>query len=174
MMQTDDRSFLPWSHQLGPVLRGVVTVIAGVLAAVFGTFAHRMGVSSNIPYGLVIAFVIIGISAWCARSRLDAVGLALHLIASSGTAWLIASASTGDALTPIGFSGSVPYFTQHAGYIWLVGMILLQLGLLFLPPAWFRIEPKVTVPSASVLYAAGRSQSGKNGRNNHNNEETQQ
>lgn len=111
MTQSDDRSILPWSHRLSPVLRGLVTVVAGILCGIVGTFAHRMGASANIPYGLVLAFLILGISAWCARSRLDVVGLALHLIASSGTVWLIAVQSTDDALTPVGFSGSsVPFF----------------------------------------------------------------
>ncbi|RSX54216.1 alcohol dehydrogenase [Bifidobacterium goeldii] len=159
MMQLEDRANLPWSHRLGLIARGVVTVLAGALVAVFGTFAHRMGAASNIPYGLAIAFLILILSTWCARARLDAVGLALHLIASSGTAWVIAGASTGDALTPIGFGGSVPYFSQHAGYIWLIGMILVQLGMLFMPASWFRIgtkptpngtTPRATSPSSSA------------------------
>ena len=62
------------------MLRGLVTVVAGILCGIVGTFAHRMGASANIPYGLVLAFLILGISAWCARSRLDVVGLALHLM----------------------------------------------------------------------------------------------
>mgnify|MGYP000249545802 FL=1 len=92
---------------------------------------------------LVLAFLILGISAWCARSRLDVVGLALHLIASSGTIWLIAVQSTDDALTPVGFSGSsVPYFSQRVGYLWLIGCIVVQLMLMFLPARWFAITPK--------------------------------
>lgn len=143
MTQSDDRSILPWSHRLSPVLRGLVTVVAGILCGIVGTFAHRMGASANIPYGLVLAFLILGISAWCARSRLDVVGLALHLIASSGTIWLIAVQSTDDALTPVGFSGSsVPYFSQRVGYLWLIGCIVVQLMLMFLPARWFAITPK--------------------------------
>ena len=143
MTQSDDRSILPWSHRLSPVLRGLVTVVAGILCGIVATFAHRMGASANIPYGLVLAFLILGISAWCARSRLDVVGLALHLIASSGTIWLIAVQSTDDALTPVGFSGSsVPYFSQRVGYLWLIGCIVVQLMLMFLPARWFAITPK--------------------------------
>lgn len=143
MTQSDDRSILPWSHRLSPVLRGLVTVVAGILCGIVGTFAHRMGASANIPYGLVLAFLILGISAWCARSRLDVVGLALHLIASSGTIWLIAVQSTDDALTPVGFSGSsVPFFPQRVGYLWLIGCIVVQLMLMFLPARWFAITPK--------------------------------
>lgn len=125
------------------MLRGLVTVVAGILCGIVGTFAHRMGASANIPYGLVLAFLILGISAWCARSRLDVVGLALHLIASSGTIWLIAVQSTDDALTPVGFSGSsVPFFPQRVGYLWLIGCIVVQLMLMFLPARWFAITPK--------------------------------
>lgn len=71
---------------------------------------------------------------------MGAVGLALHLIASSLTAW-------GMALTthPAKRSSSpdskatMPFFSQHAGYIWLYGLILVQVVLLILPARWFVI-----------------------------------
>ena len=51
--------------------------------------------------------------------------------------------STDDALTPVGFSGSsVPYFSQRVGYLWLIGCIVVQLMLMFLPARWFAITPK--------------------------------
>ena len=34
MTQSDDRSILPWSHRLSPVLRGLVTVVAGILCGI--------------------------------------------------------------------------------------------------------------------------------------------
>lgn len=77
----------PWSYRQNALVKSLITIAAGVASAFVGTFAHRMGAELNIPYGLVLAFLLIGLSTWCARSRMGAVGLALHLIASSLTAW---------------------------------------------------------------------------------------
>ncbi|KFI86302.1 Alcohol dehydrogenase, class IV [Bifidobacterium reuteri DSM 23975] len=111
---------LPWSHRQNELVRALITVLSGALAAFVGTFAHRMGADINIPYGLVLAFLLIILSTWCARSRMGVIGLALHLIASSMTAWGLALTTTsGNALIVAGFQGDMPYFTQHAGYIWL-------------------------------------------------------
>ena len=139
-----DAPSLPWTHRLGPFGKAVVTLLAGAAVAVIGTLAHRMGAVSNIPYGLVLAFLVLALSTWCARSRLGAVGVALHLIVSSLTAWGIAvGASQGDALIVAGFGGTaMPFFSQHAGYIWLYGMILVQVGMLMLPARWFRIPER--------------------------------
>lgn len=143
----DDR---PWSYRYGYPVRLLITVAVGVGAAVIGTFAHRMGASMNIPYGLLLAYVILGLSTWCARSRCGITGLAMHLIASTTTAWMIAAGSGNDALTPIGFnSDSMPYFSQKAGYLWLIGMIIVQLAFAFMPPQWFRIDMPKTAQTAT-------------------------
>ena len=133
----------PWSHRQNVLVKVSITIAAGVASAFVGTFAHRMGAELNIPYGLVLAFLIIGLSTWCARSRMGVVGLALHLIASSLTVWGMALTTTsGKALIVAGFQGEMPFFTQHAGYIWLYGLILVQVILLVLPARWFSVMPK--------------------------------
>lgn len=130
--------FLPWSHQLDAPLRALICVVAGMGVAVVGTFAHRMGAAQNIPYGLVLALVIVGLSTWCARSRSGTIGLALHLIASSAVAWLMAMGYPhGDVVTPIGFGAPMPYFSEHVGYFWLFGMIVVQVALLMMPASLF-------------------------------------
>ncbi|MCH3974029.1 MULTISPECIES: alcohol dehydrogenase [Bifidobacterium] len=130
--------FLPWSHQLDAPLRALICVVAGMGVAIVGTFAHRMGAAQNIPYGLVLALVIVGLSTWCARSRSGAIGLALHLIASSAVAWLMAMGYPhGDVVTPIGFGVPMPYFSEHVGYFWLFGMIVVQVALLMMPARLF-------------------------------------
>ncbi|WP_314686624.1 alcohol dehydrogenase [uncultured Bifidobacterium sp.] len=136
----DARHDAPWSHRLHPVQRGVLTLAAGAASAFVGTFAHRMGASADIPYGLVLALAIVGASAWSARSRSGIVGLGLHLVSSSMVAWGMAFGGPGgDATTPVGFSGgSLPWFSQHAGYIWLYGLIVVQVLLLVLPARLFR------------------------------------
>lgn len=134
---------LPWSHRQPTVIRLIICILAGVAVGVVGTIAHRMGASMNIPYGLVLALVIVGLSTWCARSRAGVTGLALHLIFSSATAWAIAVYSPGGGtLTPIGFGGEVPFFSDHVGYMWLIGMIVVQIMLLLCPSRWFAVAPQ--------------------------------
>ena len=116
----------PWSYRQNALVKSLITIAAGVASAFVGTFAHRMGAELNIPYGLVLAFLLIGLSTWCARSRMGAVGLAL-------------TTTSGKALIVAGFQGDMPFFSQHAGYIWLYGLILVQVVLLILPARWFVI-----------------------------------
>lgn len=135
--QTD----LPWSHRISLPWRLMVSLCSGALTAVFGTLIHRAGASANLPYGLVLALAIIGLSTWCARSRSGVTGLALHLIASSLVAWVPAFGIGGDVLTPAGFGSAVPFFSQYAGYTWLFGMIVVQMVLLVLPARCFTMVP---------------------------------
>lgn len=136
-------ALMPWSHRQSTLVKALVTIAAGAGSGLVGTMAHRMGASMNIPYGLVLAFLILGMSTWCARARLGAVGLALHLIASSIVAWWLALPGPGgDALTPIGFNAEVPFFTQYAGLIWLYGLIIVQVLMLMLPRGWFVVPPR--------------------------------
>ena len=122
----------PWSYRQNALVKSLITIAAGVASA--------YGAELNIPYGLGLAFLLIGLSTWCARSRMGAVGLALHLIASSLTAWGMAPTTTsGKVLIVAGFQGDMPFFSQHAGYIWLYGLILVQVVLLILPTRWFVI-----------------------------------
>ena len=140
MTQDNDRRLLPWSYRQPMPVRLLIDVLSGAAIGAVGTMAHRMGASMNIPYGLALAFLIVILSTWCARSRMGAVGLALHLIASSLTAWGMALTTTsGKALIVAGFQGDMPFFSQHAGYIWLYGLILVQVVLLILPARWFVI-----------------------------------
>lgn len=140
---TDSNRLLPWSHRQHVAVRILITILSGLFAGVIGTLAHRMGAWQNIPYGLVLAFVLLIASAWCARSRDGVIGLALHLIVSSGVVWFMAVyGPMGDAMVPIGFStDNLPYFSQHVGLIWLYGVIVVQFIMVFLPSSWFRMMP---------------------------------
>lgn len=143
MSRRNNESLKPWSHRQRPFVQMLITLLAGAASAGVGTLAHRMGASMNLPYGLAIAFLILGISTWCARSRMGAIGIGMHLIASSVMAWGIAICGVnGSALTPVGFSGEVPFFSQNVGYMWLYGLVALQVVMLFLPRAWFAIPPR--------------------------------
>lgn len=150
MSRRNNESLMPWSHRQSPFMQMFITMLAGAASAFVGTIAHRMGAFMNIPYGLVIALLILGISTWCARARMGTTGIGVHLIASSVTAWGVAICGVnGSALTPVGFSGSVPFFSQNVGYIWLYGLVILQVVMLFLPRKWFTIPPRKEYTTAA-------------------------
>ena len=137
MSSPTNRRNLPWSWRQHVLVRSVVTVLSAVAAGTVGTVAHRMGAVDNIPYGLVIALLIVLLSTWCARLRSGAIGVGVHLIVCSLTVWFIAgSSSGGDVLTPIGFGGSVPFFSEYAGYAWLFGVVVVSLAVLAAPRRW--------------------------------------
>lgn len=144
--RVSDASLTPWSHRFGPLGRTVVTVLAAAGVAFVGTLAHRMGAMVNIPYGLAIAFAVTALSTYAARSRQGVTGLAVHLIVSSAAAWAFAlyGGPGGDALVVAGFSEPEPFFSEHAGYIWLSGVIVVQVVMLVLPASWFRVPAPKT------------------------------
>lgn len=156
------RSDLPWSHRQNVFVRSLVTIASAVAAGVLGTLAHRMGASANIPYGLVLAFVLIGASAWCARARGGVPGLALHLSVSYLAVWCMAMPGPGgDLMLPIGFHATtIPWWSQHAGYIWLYGSLIVQLLLLICAARWFRVAPAAAPrndAAAASADAAGKA-----------------
>ena len=141
-----DRSLMPWSHRLPAWARLLIDLIVGVAVGMVGTMAHRMGASANIPYGLVLAYALVAISTWSARSRDGVTGLALHLIGSSLMVWTVMAGygPGGDAMIPVGFgdSASLPYFSDNAGYFWLYGVVLIPLVMLASPKRWFTMPPR--------------------------------
>ena len=124
----------------------LVILAMSAVVGVIGTMAHRMGASANIPYGLVIAYALVIISTWSARSRDGVSGLALHLISSSLVVWTVMAGygPGGDAMIPVGFgeTATLPYFSNNAGYFWLYGVVLIPLIMLALPKSWFTMPPR--------------------------------
>lgn len=143
-------SVKPWSHNLPILGRYAVTLLSAILCGLIGTFSHRVGAVSNIPIGLIVALLLISLSAWCARSRTAMLGLLAHTVFSSAVAWILALRLIGTAvIVPVGFSGQLPWLSQRAGYIWLYGVILIQLIMLLLPSKWFVIKPNVSLSAQS-------------------------
>ena len=85
-------------------------------------------------------------------------GLLAHTVFSSAVAWILALRLIGTAvIVPVGFSGQLPWLSQHAGYIWLYGVILIQLIMLILPSKWFVIKPSVSLSAQSEKSAFDES-----------------
>ncbi len=115
-----------------------MTVFSALGSALVATFASRIGAAYNMPIGLVIAFALLGMSAWCARSRGGITGFAVHMLCSTLLIYMIAQGwPNGDAVI-VGFHDStLPWLSLYCGVIWLYGSILLQAIMLFLPARWF-------------------------------------
>ena len=143
-----DRRLLPWSQRLPIWARFLIDLLAGAIVGMIGTMAHRMGASANIPYGLVLAYMLVIMSTWSARWRDGVSGLALHLIGSSLMVWTVMAGygPGGAAMIPVGFgdSASLPYFSNNVGYFWLYGVVLIPLVMLVLPKRWFTMPPRET------------------------------
>ncbi|MFR7425814.1 MAG: alcohol dehydrogenase [Bifidobacterium pullorum] len=117
-----DPTLQPWSHRQPYAVRVRITIVSGVAAGIVGTLAHRRrrGSRTSPPACCWRIPDSRSISTWCARARSNAVGLGFHLIASSAAVWMLTGYGPGgDALVPVGFSGEVPFFRQHAGVIWI-------------------------------------------------------
>ncbi|WP_133119554.1 alcohol dehydrogenase [Bifidobacterium primatium] len=129
-----------------------VCVLSGFIVGLVGSAAHRMGVPWNIPYGLVLSLLLVGISAWSARARCDGLGVGFHLIASGAAAMLIAShASNSRALIIFGYtSDAYSPIMQKAGIIWLLGMVAVQVLVLVMPRQWCHVPPRERYPHEST------------------------
>lgn len=133
---------LPITHEWAYGWRILVSALCGAAAGICGTIVHRGGAAWNVPWGLVLAFFIVGMSAWASRSRADTMGLGAHLVTVGLTSYLLAgSGPGGDVLVPVGGESLVTFFSQHAGYIWLLGAAAVQLAILVMPARWFRVRP---------------------------------
>lgn len=149
---SDGRSLLPWSFRLPAAGRLMVTALSAVLAALIGAVAHRMGVQWGIPYGLVLSFLLLGVSTWLARARDGGIGVGLHLLVSGMMTVAITEMATGDrALIIFGYNtDTYPFLVQKAGIVWLLGMVAVQVVMLVLPRRWFRVPPRTTVATGSA------------------------
>ena len=65
----DSQSLMPWSFRIGYFPRLLVNMFSALAVSFAGTFTYRNGIDISIPYGLVLAFAILGISIWLSRAR---------------------------------------------------------------------------------------------------------
>ncbi|KFF31412.1 hypothetical protein [Bifidobacterium bombi] len=151
---------LPWSYRQSYPVRLLIAAAAGVLVGFIGTLAYRCGVPRSVPYGLVLAFVMVILSAFGARARSGVIGLAVHLITSSLVVSLLSSGVNGNVLVP-GFTVEMPFLTEYAGYIWFLGMIVVQVAMVFLPARWFGARNDGVYGKKTSEVAEGDAHDGK-------------
>lgn len=130
----------PWSHRLPVWGKYAVTLLSALVYALIGTFVHRAG-ADYVPYGMVLALLIIGFSAFSARARLGRCGLLAHIVIAASTSWALALLRFDNAiLVPAGFTADLPWMAQHAAFVWLYGVIIVQAVQLVMPARWFVIN----------------------------------
>jgi hypothetical protein len=107
--------------------------------ALIGTLLHRAGADRSIPWGLVLALLLVFACACWARHAHGVIGVAVNLLLSSTLIWIVSSSygPGGDILVPISSTAFVTFWSQNAGYIWILGATLVQLLVLVLPRRWF-------------------------------------
>lgn len=137
------RGEMPWSYRHGVGLAVAVTVISAFLVAFVGTLVHRAGLRSDIPLGLVLALLIVILSAWSSRMRLGVWGLVLHFVVSAGVLWLLSSSYGGRTYLMVDGSSIFPtWIGANASYVWMYGMWLVQMVMIALPGRWFIMPPR--------------------------------
>ncbi|KAB8286710.1 hypothetical protein [Bifidobacterium avesanii] len=141
--------------------RVAICLPIGAVAALVGNVAHRMGAAQNIPYGLLLAFLIIGVGAVFSRGFAGTVGVAVHLIVSSVVVWQMSSYGPGgDILMPTGGASLVTFFSHYATLLWMGGMLVIQIIVVCLPSRLFaglnggRSSVTPVAPAASTAPAA--------------------
>ena len=78
------------SHSVLFASKCAALCVLAAFCAVLGTFAHRMGAMYNFPYGLVIALLLVTLSACFARMLCGMFGFILHAIVCCSVVWMIA------------------------------------------------------------------------------------
>ncbi|BDR54829.1 hypothetical protein KIMH_09400 [Bombiscardovia apis] len=140
-------SMKPWSY--------FASLVVGALSGLIGTLSHRMGATMPVPYGLIIAFVLLLSSSWWARLVAGIIGSGLHIIGACGIIWLFMGYGPGgDVLIPIASPAFTTLFDRNAGSIWMFGALLLQVLLLLFPARWFAdhsSEPLQAAPAQAAL-----------------------
>lgn len=137
---SDASNGMPKRHStLGPIVSWIGVVFFALATGVLGTLLHRSGADRSIPWGMVLAFLLVFASGCWARHAHGFTGVAVNLLVCSTLIWMVSSSygPGGDILVPISSAAFVTFWSKNAGYAWLLGSVLFQLLPLALPKKWF-------------------------------------
>ena len=142
-----DSALLPWSYRHGRVLGMTVTAVSAVCAVLVGTFVYRVGLRQNVPVGLLIALMLVALSSWSARARTGTWGLVLHFVISACVLTVMGDDNGGRIYLLVRSAQVFPtWIMNNAVYIWMFGMVAIQLVIMFLPHRFFVIPPREVAP----------------------------
>ena len=126
-------------NQIKSVLAWVRIVLFALFSALLGTMISRDGADGPFPWGLLISLLLIFIVSLLARRDKKIAGVGVCLVFSSALAWILAlfPGAGGSILVPIASPAFTTFFSASAGYIWLFGLIVVQVITALLPRKWF-------------------------------------
>lgn len=121
------------------VLAWVRIALFAAAAAFIGTVISRDGVDGPFPWGLLVSLLLVFLTSILARRARGIAGVGAGLAFSSALAWILAlfEGAGGSILVPASSSAFTTFFSASAGYIWLFGMIAVQIVAALLPKKWF-------------------------------------
>ena len=126
-------------NQVKSVLAWVRIVLFALFSALLGTMISRDGADGPFPWGLLVSLLLIFIVSLLARRDKKIAGVGVCLVFSSALAWILAlfPGAGGSILVPIASPAFTTFFSASAGYIWLFGLIVVQVITALLPRKWF-------------------------------------
>lgn len=126
-------------NQVKSVLAWVRIVLFALFSALLGTMISRDGADGPFPWGLLVSLLLIFIVSLLARRDKKIAGVGTCLVFSSALAWILAlfPGAGGSILVPIASPAFTTFFSASAGYIWLFGLIVVQVITALLPRKWF-------------------------------------
>lgn len=126
-------------NKIKSILAWIRIVGFSLCAAFLGTMISRDGVDGPFPWGLLVSLILVFVVSLLARRDKKISGIGVSLALSSSAAWILAISpgSGGSILVPISSSAFTTFFSANAGYIWLFGMIAVQVIAALLPKKWF-------------------------------------
>ena len=136
--QTASRS-MGESGKVSP-FRCLLGLPIGLAVGVLGTLVQRSGAAQGLPWGMVLAYLLVTLASWWVRCDSGTMGLALHLVASTVTVWLLSMRGPGgDVLMP--YANFTTFFAKYAVFLWMGGLVLIQTLAICLPASWFADGP---------------------------------
>lgn len=123
-------------HQVIRPSRYLLALVIGVLVGILGTLVQRSGAAAGIPWGMILAYILVALASWRVRNDSGTLGLSLHLVASTVVVWLLSMRGPGgDVLMP--YADFPGFFAKYAVFLWMGGLVLIQFLALCLPRSLF-------------------------------------
>jgi hypothetical protein len=135
---------LPWSFKLPMGWKVVVSCLSAIIVVFIGSAISRSGAAYGVPWGLVVALVLIFASSWSARARGGFVCVLCHFLVS----WVCAVVLMGffgfgpgeEYPLLLGSVAGANFLMQYGVYLWLGGFTIIQIVMAFLPKQFFSLE----------------------------------